>query len=152
MALSTSRYELCFASSHTERECGQWGDPELDTRDHLKAAVLAITKQPPPKQRCHRSDVCSSCNWFREQNGRKVTECSGRRKTKRTSLINFPYCSCRNRQCGVFHKIKAQYRPLDPTEAKLCLRELIVSNSSCSDKLAQCWLHSFRCSAAKHLF
>ena len=52
MAASVKRCELCFASTHSERECAQRGDPDPDMSDRLKnleAAVVAIAKprQPP---------------------------------------------------------------------------------------------------------
>ena len=90
MASRTKRCELCFATSHTERERAQWGDPDPDMRDRLKAiesAVLAISSKseatekappiPPPKPsrepcrkwnagsctypRCRHTHACSSC-------------------------------------------------------------------------------------------
>ncbi len=49
MSSSTKRCELCLATSHTERECTQWGDPDPGMRERLKsieAAVLAMTAKP----------------------------------------------------------------------------------------------------------
>ena len=46
MASTTKRCELCFASTHTELECAQRGDPDPGMKDRLKAietAVLALT-------------------------------------------------------------------------------------------------------------
>ena len=89
LASSTKRCELCFASTHTERECAQCGNPDPGMGDHLKVietAVLAMTHkqeqvsqpvQPTPKpsgehckkwnssgctypQCCH-THACSSC-------------------------------------------------------------------------------------------
>jgi len=91
MAATTKRCELCFATSHTERECAQRGDPDPEMRERLKAietAVLAITAKPglprplptsgaPAKPsgelcrkfntvgctfpRCRHNHTCSSC-------------------------------------------------------------------------------------------
>ena len=89
MATATKRCELCFASTHSERECAQRGDPDPEMKDRLKAieaAVLALTsdntdrsKQPPSAPRpsgevcrkwnagtctyprCRHSHVCSNC-------------------------------------------------------------------------------------------
>ena len=88
IAVSTKRCELCLATSHTERECAQRGDPDPGMGDRLKAiesAVLAITKrEEPPKPataapqkitelcrkfngtgctfpRCKYSHACSTC-------------------------------------------------------------------------------------------
>ena len=50
MAATTSRCELCFATSHSEKECAQQGDPEPGTKERLKAietAVLALSATPP---------------------------------------------------------------------------------------------------------
>ena len=99
MASSTKRCELCFASTHTEQECAQRGDPDPGMKDRLKAietAVLAITgKQeqaakpvPPPVKpsgelcrkwnsvgcsypRCRHSHICSSC-----RGNHPVTKCT----------------------------------------------------------------------------
>ena len=88
-ASSTPRCELCFATSHTEQECAQRGDPDPGLRDRLKAletAVLAISNKQDAsgkttlaliKQsgkpcrkwnsvgctfpRCRHSHVCSAC-------------------------------------------------------------------------------------------
>ena len=46
MASSMKHCELCFATTHTEQECAQRGDPDPGIKDRLKAietAVLAIT-------------------------------------------------------------------------------------------------------------
>ena len=46
LASSTKRCKLCFATSHTEKECAQGGDPDPGMKDRLKAiesAVLALT-------------------------------------------------------------------------------------------------------------
>lgn len=89
MASTTKRCELCFASTHTELECAQRGDPDPGMKDRLKAietAVLALTgKQDQTAKpslpavrpsgepcrkwnsvgctfpRCRHSHVCSSC-------------------------------------------------------------------------------------------
>ena len=48
VAATTRRCELCLATTHTEEECAQRGDPDPGMRDRLKAlesAVLAITKK-----------------------------------------------------------------------------------------------------------
>lgn len=37
MASSTQRCELCFASTHTEQECAQRGNPGSGMKDRLKA-------------------------------------------------------------------------------------------------------------------
>ncbi len=52
MTSATKRCKLCFASSHSERECAQRGDPDPDLADRLRnleAAVVAIARprQPP---------------------------------------------------------------------------------------------------------
>ena len=90
MATATKRCELCFATTHTERECAQRGDPDPDVRDRLKAieaAVLALTngQQDRPKvapnstrpaneacrkwnagscayPRCRYNHTCSNCH------------------------------------------------------------------------------------------
>ena len=89
MASSTKRCELCFASTHTEQECAQRGNPDPGMKDRLRAietAVLAITgKQEQATKpvtfsvkpsgepcrkwnsvgcsypRCRHSHVCSTC-------------------------------------------------------------------------------------------
>ena len=48
---TTKRCELCFASTHSEHECAQWGDPDPEVKDRLKAienTVLAITNKQDP--------------------------------------------------------------------------------------------------------
>jgi hypothetical protein len=86
MAAATKRCELGFATSHSERECAQRGDPDPDVKDRLKAieaAVLALTngqqKAATPSAklsgefcrkwnagsctypRCRYNHTCSSC-------------------------------------------------------------------------------------------
>ena len=41
---STSRCKLCFATSHTEKECAQCGDPDPVMKDRLKA-ILAMSSK-----------------------------------------------------------------------------------------------------------
>ena len=51
MASTTKRCELCFATTHSEHECAQRGDPDPEMKDRLKAietAVLAITNKQDP--------------------------------------------------------------------------------------------------------
>ena len=101
MASSTKRCELCFASTHTEQECAQRGDPDPGLTDRLKAietAVLALTGKPeqvskPNQQaikpsgepcrkwnsvgctypRCRHSHLCSGCG-----GNHPATKCSMR--------------------------------------------------------------------------
>jgi len=90
MAVATKRCELCFASTHSESECAQQGDPDPEMKDRIKAietAVLALTAKPatipkptnpPPVRpsgepcrkwnsvgctypRCRHSHICSGC-------------------------------------------------------------------------------------------
>lgn len=54
LASATKRCELCFASTHSEHECAQRGDPDPEVKDRLKAietAVLAITSKQDPAQK-----------------------------------------------------------------------------------------------------
>jgi len=47
-ATSTPRCELCFASTHTAKECAQKGDPDPGLQDRLKAiktVALALTSK-----------------------------------------------------------------------------------------------------------
>ena len=102
MAAATKRCELCFATSHTDRECAQRGDPDPDMGDRLKiieSAVLALTggqqgkqKSDPPAAkpsgefcrkwnsggcsypRCRHSHSCSNC-----QGNHPAVKCSARR-------------------------------------------------------------------------
>lgn len=51
MASSTKRCELCFATTHSEQECAQRGDPDPGMKDRLKAietAVLAMANKRDP--------------------------------------------------------------------------------------------------------
>ena len=90
MATATKRCELCFATTHSERECAQRGDPDPEMKDRLKAiesVVVAMTARPqdrpkpqtPPTARpsgepcrkwnagsctyprCRHSHLCSTC-------------------------------------------------------------------------------------------
>lgn len=89
MAAVTKRCELCFASSHTEKECAQSGDPDPGMKERLKSiesAVLAMTRKDAPQRppatspprpsgepcrkwnstgcsypRCRHSHTCSTC-------------------------------------------------------------------------------------------
>jgi len=87
LARSTTRCELCLATSHTERDCALQGTPDPNVRDRLKtleSVVLAIApKQGPtgrvsPREpsgepcrlwnlnrctfaRCRHTHVCSHC-------------------------------------------------------------------------------------------
>ena len=50
-ARSTSRCELCFATTHTEKECAQQGHPDPGVQERMRvmeAAVLALTSKPNP--------------------------------------------------------------------------------------------------------
>lgn len=55
-AKPTKRCELCCATTHTEKECAQQGDPDPGMRDRLKTletAILAMARPPatqPPRQ------------------------------------------------------------------------------------------------------
>jgi hypothetical protein len=89
-ARATSRCELCFATTHTEKECAQQGHPDpgiLDRMKTMEKAVLALTAKPNPDSRyasrlprepsgepcrlwnrtgctypkCHHSHICSGC-------------------------------------------------------------------------------------------
>lgn len=42
MATAMRRCELCFATSHTEKECAQGGDPDQGVTDRLKAIKSAV--------------------------------------------------------------------------------------------------------------
>lgn len=49
-ATSMPRCELCFATTHSAKDCAQQGDPDPGMQDRLKAietAVLALTSKPP---------------------------------------------------------------------------------------------------------
>ena len=46
MASSTKRCELCFASTHTEQECAQRGDPDPEMKDRLKVIETAVLALP----------------------------------------------------------------------------------------------------------
>ena len=48
MAATTSRCELCFVTSHSEKECAQQGDPEPGTKEHQKAIETTTPPPPPP--------------------------------------------------------------------------------------------------------
>jgi hypothetical protein len=79
-----TRCELCFATSHTERECAQRGDPEPDTKDRLKAiesAVLALVPQAqkPRPPVTVSGDCCQKWNQKRcfYRGCRFLHKCSG---------------------------------------------------------------------------
>ena len=59
LAAARSRCELCFASTHTENECTQREDPELNTRERLKAMTGKSSKPAatpaPPQGKCSGS-------------------------------------------------------------------------------------------------
>ena len=91
MASATKRCELCFASTHSERECAQRGDPDPGMKDRLKAieaAVLALTggntdrpKQPPPALR-PSGEICrkwnaGSCSYLRCRHSHRCSNCQG---------------------------------------------------------------------------
>ena len=94
----SKRCELCFGTSHTERECAQSGDPDPDMRNRVKtieSAILAFVKpghNPRPTSaqahpsgeacrkwngggctypKCRHLHVCSEC-----RGGHPVTRCS----------------------------------------------------------------------------
>lgn len=99
LAAARSRCELCFATTHSESECAQRGDPDLDTRERLRtieSAVVAMSKQPAKPSsgmpltasgeacrkwnatgcsypRCRYSHTCSNC-----RGGHPVTQCPAR--------------------------------------------------------------------------
>ena len=48
----TRRCELCFATSHSERDCAQSGNPDPDVGERLKSletAVIAMARPPTPR-------------------------------------------------------------------------------------------------------
>ena len=50
MASGTKRCELCCATSHSERECAQNGNPDPDVGDRLRSlesALIAMARPPP---------------------------------------------------------------------------------------------------------
>ena len=85
----TSRCELCFATSHSDQECAQWGDPDPGLPDRLRAVesvVLSLSnrasasgRRPPPViqpsgeiyrlwnsgmckfRSCHHTHLCELC-------------------------------------------------------------------------------------------
>ena len=97
------RCELCFATTHTAKDCAQQGDPDPGMQDRLKAietAVLALTSKPPTTSvatsrtapvrpsnepcrkwnsnnctypRCRYNHVCSGCG-----GGHPVVRCPAR--------------------------------------------------------------------------
>ena len=51
-AAGTKRCELCFATSHKERERAQSGNPDPDLNEHLRnleTAVITMAKPPIPR-------------------------------------------------------------------------------------------------------
>ena len=51
-AAGTKRCELCFATSHNERERAQSGNLDLDLNEHLRSletAVITVAKPPIPR-------------------------------------------------------------------------------------------------------
>ena len=71
MATVTKRCELCFATSHSEQECAQRGDPDPGMKDRLRAiesAVLALTgarserPKQPPQQLKPSGEICRKWN------------------------------------------------------------------------------------------
>ena len=65
VAASTARCELCFATSHTERECAQRGDPNPGMKNRLKAietAILAMSSKPPAASKAANVAPCSQAH------------------------------------------------------------------------------------------
>ena len=65
VAASTARCELCFATSHTERECAQCGDPNPGMKNRLKAietAILAMSSKPPAAPKAANVAPCSQAH------------------------------------------------------------------------------------------
>ena len=111
-ASAVRRCELCFATTHSERECAQFGDKDPDVGDRLRSletAVLALTKPkgsstgPGQQQsrltgevcrkwngngctfpRCRFLHVCSGCG-----GGHPVTRC-GMRGGRAATAVNRP--------------------------------------------------------------
>jgi hypothetical protein len=87
MAASTKRCELYLATTHTEKECAQGGDPDLEMGDRLEAletAELAIAKdgreQPihhkPNNEPCRKYNS-TSCTYPRCRNSHTCSVCAG---------------------------------------------------------------------------
>ena len=113
-ASTTERCELCFASTHSEQECAQRGDPDPEVKDRLKAietAVLAITnkQESSPKPGIQPSvkpsgELCrkwnsGSCTYPRCRHTHACSVCGG----------NHPAV-----KCGTVHKTPSGQTPGPP--------------------------------------
>ena len=68
----TKRCELCFATSHSERECAQNGNPDPDVGDRLRSleSALITMARPPPlrpaltsmRPQCPSGEACRKWN------------------------------------------------------------------------------------------
>ena len=99
MAATTKRCELCFATSHTEKECAQGGDPDPEMQDRLKALeslVLAMAKkgdgreQPavtikPSAEPC-RNYNSTGCTYPRCRYSHTCVVCTGNHPATRCSM------------------------------------------------------------------
>ena len=47
LAMTATSCELCFASTHTAKECAQQGDPDPGVKDHLKAIEKVVLSLAP---------------------------------------------------------------------------------------------------------
>ena len=89
MAAVTKRCELCLATTHTERECAQRGDPDPDMRDRLKtieSAVVALTKreEPPRHQGASRPSGEPCRKW--NSSGCTFPRCGGDHPASRCTV------------------------------------------------------------------
>ena len=112
----TNQCELCFATTHTEKECTQQGHPDPGVLDRMKAverAVLAITSKPSSETRyANRStrelsgEPCrlwnrTGCTYPKCRHSHVCMGCGG----------NHPIRICPNRDRELLQGRNSQYPP-----------------------------------------
>ena len=124
---STKRCELCFASTHTERECAQRRDPDPGMGDCLKAietAVVAVTHkqeqtslsvQPGPKpsgEPCRKWNS-SGCTYPRCRHTHAGSSCGGSHPATKCPL--HPSHSNQGSRSQPYHPVGKHFLPPYPT-------------------------------------
>ena len=78
-ATRACRCEICFASTHTERECAQHKDPDPDVTSRMKSPRAAAAGLPvhPSGETCRKWNSATGCTFPRCRHSHACSSCGG---------------------------------------------------------------------------